>query len=76
MLFTQKKQFIETAQSKPEFMTRDEFIEPKIKKMLKIVKDERPIEILMYYNDKGEIEYALEQFWLPTSNDILSDKWI
>lgn len=76
MEYKDVKQSIDAAQTKPEFMERDEFIMPGVKKMLKHVKGERPIEILVYYNEKGEVDHAIEQFWLPSDQDMKSDKWV
>lgn len=66
----------EGTQVKPVLLTRDEFIMPNVKKTLKRVKGVRTVEILTYYNDKGEVIETIEQFWIPNEQDMHSDKWV
>ena len=76
MQYINVKQSVDTTQSVPQFMLRDEFIIPNVKKELKIVKGERPIEVLIYYDEKGTELNRVEQFWLPSEQDMKSAKWI
>ena len=76
MQYINVKQSVDTTQSVPQFMLRDEFIIPNVKKELKIVKDERPIEVLIYYDEKETEINRVEQFWLPSEQDMKSAKWI
>lgn len=75
MDFKDTRQEIDTNQLKPETMLKDEFIMPNVKKALKIVKGERPIEILIYFNAQGVEINRIEQFWIPTEQDMKSTNW-
>lgn len=75
MDFKDIKQDVDATQSKPETILRDEFIMPNVKKALKVVKGERPIEILIYFDGEGKEVQRVEQFWIPTEQDMKSTNW-
>lgn len=76
MKYDSVKKSIDQIQTKTEIMLRDEFIIQNVKKALKINKGERPIEILITYDQNGIEINRIEQFWIPTQQDIESNKWI